>query len=101
MPTYSGAVTDINCSTTNPTFLINDVYSFLSYDQLPDLFGIEAKLAPNSSSVSLCVNGTSLSHNVTIVCQNVISIFPHETDTLFRLTLQYSGNLGVNSTSME
>ena len=93
VPTYSGSVTDIKCSTTNPTFLINDVYSFLSYHQLPDLFGIEAKTAPNSSSVSLSVNGTSLSHNVTIVCQNVISVLLLETDTLFRLILQYSGKV--------
>ena len=97
VPTYSGSVTDIKCSGTNPTFLINDVYSFFSYHQLPDLFSIEAKTAQNSSSISLCVNGTSLSHNVSIVCQNVITILPSETDTLFRLTLQYSGKVHVNS----
>lgn len=95
LPTYSGAVTDIKCSTSKPTFLINGVYSFLSYHQLPDLFqiGIEAKVSPNSSTVSLCVNGTSLSNNVSIECQNVIEVVPHDIDTLFRLTIQYSGKV--------
>ena len=44
-----------------------------SYAQLPDLFDIEARLSesPTGNNVTLYINGTNRSNNVTVKCVNV------------------------------
>ena len=39
-----------------------------SYSQLPDLFDIEARLSSTGNNVTLYINGTSRSNNVTVIC---------------------------------
>ena len=86
-------MTEISCSTTTPSFLINSVYTPQHYDQLPDLFGIEARVAPDRSNVTLHINGTSLADNVTIECQNIIDAVIGQTETVFQFTMVFVGNL--------
>ena len=46
------------------------VYDTEDYDQLPDLFGIEARLPPNRDNVTLYISGTNHSNNMTVICRN-------------------------------
>ena len=41
------------------------------YDQLPDLFDIEARPSPIGDNVTLYINGTNRSNNVTVKCGTV------------------------------
>ena len=91
VPTYNGAVTDVTCSTTAPAFLVNDIYSSFQYPLLPELYDIDAKVAPDKSYVTLCINGTSLANNVTVECRNITDHINGLAVTLFRFTLQYVG----------
>ena len=94
---FSGALTEIRCSATAPTFLLNERYGSREYDQLPGLFGIEVELVRSingsSPTVMLRVNGTSQSNNVTVMCRNLIDPLLLQTETLFTLLLVYIGEL--------
>ena len=85
-------MTEVSCSTTAPSFFFNGIYTSQHYDQLPGLFGIEATVASDRSNVTLRINGTSLTDNVTIECQNIIDPVTGRTETLFRCTMVYIGN---------
>ena len=91
LPTYNGALTEITCAANVPTFLVNGVYSSLLYHQLPDLFGIEARVATDRSNVTLHINGNILAHNVTVECQNIVDPVTGQTETMFQLTLSFAG----------
>ena len=90
---FKGTVTEISCSTTAPSFFINGIYTSQHYDQLPGLFGIEAVVAPDRSNVTLRINGTSLTDNVTIECQNIIDPVVGHAETSFQFTMVFVGNL--------
>ena len=89
---FEGTVTEISCSTTVPSFLISGVYTSQHYHELPSLFGIEAVIAPDRTNVTLRINGSSLSDNVTIECQNIIDPVLGHAETLFQFTLVFVGN---------
>ena len=90
---YSGALTSITCSTTAPSFFIDGIYAPQSYHLLPGLFGIKADVAPDRSNVTLHVNGSTMAHNVTVECQNIIDPITGGTESIFQLTLLFTGNL--------
>ena len=56
------------------------------------MFGIEVDVAPDRSNVTLLVNGSIMAHNVTIECQNIIDAIIGEKESLFQLTLLFTGN---------
>ena len=88
LPSYNGALTEIICVTTVPSFLINGLYSSRHYNQLPDQFGIEARVAPDRNNVTLHINGSRIRvHNITVKCQNLIDSVTGQTETLFQFTL--------------
>ena len=88
---FQGTVTEISCSTTVPSFLINGIYTPQYYHELPGLFGIEAVIAVDRSNVTIHINGTSLVENVTIECQNIIDPVLGHAETLFRCTTVFVG----------
>ena len=90
---YSGALTTITCSTTTPRFLINGIYTPQSYHLLPELLGIEAVVAPDRSNVTLHVNGSTMAHNATVDCQNIIDPVTGGAESMFQLTLLFAGIL--------
>ena len=92
---YSGALTSITCSTTTPSFLINGLYAPQQYDLLPGLFGIEAVVASDRSNVTLHVNGSTMAHNATVECQNIIDPITGGLESVFQLTLLFTGNLFI------
>ena len=65
------------------------VYDSEEYSLLPDLFGIEARLSPNRDNVTLYINGTNRSNNVTVMCRNTVDTFSGQFQTLFTLTLEF------------
>ena len=89
---FSGTLTKITCSAILPAFRLtkqNMDYDSDDYSQLPDLFDIEARVSPTGSNVTLLINGTSRSNNVTVICRNITSIIFGQVETLFRLELEF------------
>jgi hypothetical protein len=65
-----------------------------SYRQLPDLFDIEARPSPTGNNVTLHINGTSRSNNVTVMCGNLnmsLSILNPKFDNIFTVILEFIG----------
>ena len=63
-----------------------------SYAELPDLFDIEAR--PSENNVTLYINGTNRSNNVTVVCGNLdvsLGISNPQFHNLFTLVLEFVG----------
>jgi hypothetical protein len=60
-----------------------------TYDQLPDLFGIEAKFSSAGNNVTLYINGTNRSNNVTVICRYA-DPFSSRFQVLFTLTLEFA-----------
>ena len=70
---FSGTLTEITCSAAIPTYrLVDQERVYVSYAQLPNLFDIEARLSPTGNNVTLYINGTNRSNNVTVMCGNNI-----------------------------
>ena len=70
---FNGTLTEITCSAAVPVFRLADQereYDSGDYNQLPDLFDIKAILSPNRDNVTLVINGTDRSNNLTIICWN-------------------------------
>ena len=69
---FNGTLTEITCSAAAPTYrLVNQERVYESYAELPDLFDIEARSSPTGDNVTLYINGTNRSNNVTVMCGNV------------------------------
>jgi hypothetical protein len=68
---------------------------YRDYDQLPDLFGVEARLSPTGNNViTLYINGTNRSNNVTVKCGNIDTVFSAGNfQDLFTLTLEFVSKL--------
>jgi hypothetical protein len=63
-----------------------------SYSELPELFDIEARRSPTGNNVTLYINGTNRSNNVTVMCGNVdLSFGTSFTNILFTLILEFVG----------
>ena len=64
---------------------------YKSYAELPDLFDIEAIPSPTGSNVTLYVNGTNRSNNVTVICEYIDVSLGQQFNTLFMLILEFVG----------
>ena len=90
---FNGTLTEITCSAAVPAYrLVDQERVYDSYIQLPDLFDIEARISPTGDNVTLYINGTNRSNNVTIVCGNVdLSLGASLSNIRFTLILEFVG----------
>ena len=58
------------------------------YNQLLELFDIEAILSPNRDKITLVIKGTDRFNNLTIVCRNE-DVFSSQFQILFTLILEF------------
>jgi hypothetical protein len=90
---FNGTLTEITCtsSVAMPVYrLVQREIVYHSYTQLPDLFDIEAR--PSPTGITLFINGTNRSNNVTVICGNVnLSLGTSFTNIIFRLSLKFVG----------
>ena len=87
---FGGSLTEITCSATPlPLFrLVKEGRVHDSYDQLLDLFDIEARRS--GEVVTLYINGTNRSNNVTVICRNIDAPSGQvESKILFTLMLEF------------
>ena len=69
---FSGTLTEIMCSADVPVYrLMDQEGEYNSYNDFPGLFDIEVRLSPTEDSVTLYINETNRSNNVTVLCGNV------------------------------
>ena len=98
---FNGTLTEITCSTTihEPIFRLMDQereYDLRDYNQLPDLFDIEAIPFLNRDNITLIINGTECSNNLTITCRNE-DVLTGQFQILFTLILEFVGKF-INQT---
>ena len=89
---FNGTLTEITCSAALPAFRLvkqEMEYNQEDYNQLPDLFDIKAIIAPTRNNVTLYINGTNRSNNVTVMCRNVTNVVSGEFQIIFTLTLDF------------
>ena len=74
--------------------MMEQIYAPQQYDLLPDLelFGIKVDIATDRSNVTLHINGSTLAHNVTVECQNIVDPITGESESMFQLTLLFTGS---------
>ena len=65
-------------------------YDHRDYNQLPNLFDIEAIPSPNRDNITLVINGTERSNNLTIMCWNE-DVLTGQVQILFTLILEFVG----------
>ena len=85
---FGGTLTEITCSAAMAGYRL--VHQQIEYDtdhedynQLPDLFDIEARVSPNRQTTTLFINGTNCSNNVTIMWRDFNDITIGRIVTLF------------------
>ena len=91
---FNGTSTEITCSAAVPVFRLVDQereYDFRDYNQLPDLFDIEIIPSPNRDNVTLVINGTDRSNNLTIMCMDQEDVVIGQVQILFTLILEFVG----------
>ena len=89
---FNGTLTEITCLADVPVYrLMDHKGEYDSYNDFPGLFGIEARLSPTEDSVTLYINGTNRSNNVTVICRNVDVSSGTSFSTLFILILEFVG----------
>ena len=96
---FNGTLTEITCSAAVPVFHLMDQereFDHRDYNQLPDLFDIEAIPSPNRDNVTLVINGTDRSNNLTIMCWNE-DVVTGQFQILFTLILEFVGKF-INQT---
>ena len=62
-----------------------------SYNNFSGLFGIEARPSPTEDSVTLYINGTNRSNNVTVMCGYVDVFAGFSFNILFTVILEFVG----------
>ena len=62
-----------------------------NYTELPELFDIEASRSPTGNNVTLYINGTNRSNNVTVICRNLDLSAGHGFSDVFTLVLEFVG----------
>jgi hypothetical protein len=96
---FNGTLTEITCSIAMslgvPVFRVMEqgLAMVYTYDQLPDLFGIEANISQTGNNVTLYINGTNHSNNVTIMCGYYnTDLFSGQSlfQDIFTLTLEFA-----------
>ena len=91
---FNGTLTEITCSAAAvPVFRLMDQereYDFRDYNQLPDLFDIEAIPSLNRDNVTLVINGIERSNNLTVTRTDE-DVFSGQFQILFTLILEFVG----------
>ena len=64
-------------------------YDQTDYSQLPDLLDMEAIISPDDGNVTLFVNGTNRSNDVTVMCGHLRNAVRNQIETIFTLVLEY------------
>ena len=87
---FDSTLTEITCSAAAgvPVFRVMEQGVLYAYDQLPGLFDIEAKFSSTGNNVTLYINGTNRSDNITVKCGHTdpySSLF----QVIFALTLEF------------
>ena len=78
--------------------LVDQERVYDSYAQLPDLFDIEARSSPTGNNVTLYINGTNRSNNVTVMCGYVdqfLGLLNPQFHLLFTLILEFIGRFNL------
>ena len=92
---FSGTLTEIMCSADVPVYrLVDREGEYDSYNDFPGLFDIEVRRSPTEDSVTLYINGTNRSNNVTIMCGNLdlsSGTSNQKFNTIFSLILEFVG----------
>ena len=58
---------------------------------------MEADVAPDSSNVTLHINGSTLAHDATVQCLNIVDAVTGQIEVVFQLTLQFTGNFIIRN----
>ena len=98
---FNGTLTEIACtrSAAVPVYrLVEQGIVYDSYAELPDLFDIEARSSPTGNSVTLYINGTNRSNNVTVTCGYIDISVGISFNVLFTLILEFVSKF-INQTS--
>ena len=97
---FSGTLTEIMCSASTPVYhLMDQEGEYNSYNDFPGLFNIEARHSPTEDSVTLYINGTNRSNNVTVMCGNLdlsSGTSNAQFHILFTLILEFVGEFRAN-----
>ena len=93
---FNGTLTEITCSAAVPAVvvfycLVDQERVYNNYTELPDLFDIQASRSPTGNNVTLYINGTNRSNNVTVMCRNLDLSEGHEFSDLFTVILEFVG----------
>ena len=91
---FNGTLTEITCSAAaTPAYrLVQNERVYDSYSQLPDLFDIEARPSLTGNNVTLYINGTNRSNNVTVTCGNIdLSLGTSFRNIIFTVILEFVG----------
>ena len=64
-------------------------YDHEDYGLLPGLFDMEAVASSDGNNVTLFVNGTNRSNNVTVMCRDLRNVVFGQVETLFTLVLEF------------
>ena len=92
---FSGTLTEIICSADHDVPVFHLVtkegmeYDQHDYNLLPGLFDMEAVISPERNNVTLLVNGTNCSNNVTVICRDLRNAVLGQIETLFTLVLEF------------
>ena len=97
---FNGTLTEIMCSADVPVYrLMDHTGEYNSYNDFPGLFDIEAIPSPTKDSITLYINGTNRSNDVTVMCGN-LDVFSGTSNqqfhTIFTLILEFIGKFGAN-----
>ena len=93
---FNGTLTEITCSAAMPAAvpvyrLVDQKRVYNTYTELPDLFDIEARRSPTGNNVTLYINGTNRSNNVTVICGNLDLSAGQNFSSLFTWILEFVG----------
>ena len=102
LPIFNGTLTEITCSAAVLTayHLVEQERVYDSYPELPELFDIEARSSPTGNNVTLYINGTNRSNNVTVICGYVDLSVGTSLNILFTVTLEFVGELMISFAMM-
>ena len=96
---FNGTLTEITCSAAVPVYrLVEQGIVYDSYAELPDLFDIEARRSPTGNNVTLYINGSNRSNNVTVTCGYIDVSVGISFNVLFTLILEFVSKF-INQTS--
>ena len=77
------------------------VYGPDQYSELPDLFNIDVTVSPTRNNVTLFINGTNHSNNVTVQCRNITDPIFGRFEIRFTLMLKFISKFIYNKFAIQ